>query len=55
MVARDLGHTIDEIPIRWADQKGSKVVLWRDAPKALIDLFRLRFWGKKRRLRPRES
>ena len=50
MIARDLGMRIDEVPIRWADQAGSKVVLWRDAPKVLADLFRMRFMGKKRRL-----
>ncbi len=50
MIARDLDLRIDEVPIRWADQKGSKVVLWRDAPKVLIDLFRMRMMGKKKRL-----
>jgi len=50
MIARDLGLRIDEVPIRWADQEGSKVVLWRDAPKALIDLFGMRLMGKKKRL-----
>ncbi len=52
MVAHDLGLKIAEIPIRWAHQEGSKVVLWRDAPKALFDLFKLRMMGKKRRLEP---
>ena len=50
MIARDLGLRIDEVPIRWADQAGSKVVLWRDAPKVLADLIRMRMMGKKRRL-----
>lgn len=50
MIARDLGLRIDEVPIRWADQEGSKVVLWRDAPKALMDLVRMRMMGKKGRL-----
>jgi dolichyl-phosphate beta-glucosyltransferase len=50
MVAQDLGFSIVEVPIRWAHQEGSKVVLWRDAPKALFDLFKLRAMGKKRRL-----
>lgn len=49
MVARDLGYTIAEVPIRWAHQEGSKVVLWRDAPKALFDLLKLRLMGKERR------
>jgi dolichyl-phosphate beta-glucosyltransferase len=53
MIARDLGYTIAEVPIRWAHQEGSKVVLWRDAPKALWDLFKLRLLGKRRRLEKR--
>lgn len=55
MIARDLGIVIEEVPIRWAHQEGSKVVMWRDAPKALLDLFRLRLMGKKRRLEPSAS
>jgi dolichyl-phosphate beta-glucosyltransferase len=50
MIARDLGLHIEEVPIRWSHQEGSKVVLWRDVPKSLIDLIRLRLMGKKRRL-----
>lgn len=50
MVARDIGYTIAEVPIRWSHQEGSKVVLWRDAPKAFYDLFKLRLMGKSRRL-----
>jgi len=50
MIARDLGYTIAEIPIRWAHQEGSKVVMWRDVPKSLIDLFKLRLMGKRKRL-----
>lgn len=50
MVARDLGYKIAEIPIRWAHQEGSKVVFWRDYPRALRDLVMLRLKGKSRRL-----
>lgn len=50
MVARDLGYEIVEIPIRWAHQEGSKVVFWRDYPRALRDLVKLRLMGKSRRL-----
>lgn len=50
MIARDLGYTIAEIPIRWSHQEGSKVVMWRDVPKSLIDLFKLRLMGRKKRL-----
>lgn len=55
MIARDLGYRIDEVPIRWADQEGSKVVLWRDAPKVLADLFKMRLMGKNRRLAVRDD
>jgi dolichyl-phosphate beta-glucosyltransferase len=54
MVARDLGYRIDEVPIRWAHQEGSKVVFWRDYPRALIDLVRLRMKGKAKRLERNE-
>lgn len=50
MIARDLGYTIAEVPIRWSHQEGSKVVMWRDVPKSLFDLLRLRLLGRKRRL-----
>lgn len=50
MIARDLGYKIDEVPIRWAHQEGSKVVLWRDVPRSLRDLVKLRLMGKQRRL-----
>jgi len=54
MIARDLGYRIDEVPIRWLDQAGSKVVLLRDGPRALRDLVKMRLAGKKRRLALRE-
>jgi dolichyl-phosphate beta-glucosyltransferase len=50
MIARDLGYQIAEVPIRWFHQEGSKVVFWRDYPRALRDLIGLRLKGKKRRL-----
>ncbi len=50
MIARDLGYRIDEVPIRWAHQEGSKVVLLRDGPRMLRDLVKLRMRGKKARL-----
>ncbi len=53
MIARDLGYRIDEVPIRWLDQEGSKVVLLRDGPRALRDLLRIRLMGRKRRLMQR--
>lgn len=50
LVARDLGLRIDEVPVRWRHQEGSKVVLLRDGPRMLRDLVRLRLKGRKRRL-----
>ncbi len=53
MVARDLGYRIDEVPIRWLDQEGSKVVLMRDGPRALRDLLKIRLAGRRGRLKKR--
>ena len=55
MVARDLGYRIDEVPIRWSHQEGSKVVLLRDGPRMLRDLVRLRLKGRRARLVRSES
>jgi dolichyl-phosphate beta-glucosyltransferase len=55
MIARDLGYRIDEVPIRWRHQKGSKVSLVRDGTRMLIDLMKLRLKGKKRRLELNEG
>lgn len=49
MIARDLGYKIDEVPIRWRHQEGSKVRLLQDGSQMLIDLIRLRLQGKSRR------
>ena len=51
MIARDLGYRIDEVPIRWSHQEGSKVVILRDGPRMIRDLLKLRLKGKRRRLR----
>lgn len=53
MIARDLGYRIDEVPIRWRHQEGSKVVLMRDGPRMLRDLVKLRLKGKRARLEVR--
>lgn len=55
MIARDLGYRIAEVPIRWAHQEGSKVVLMRDGPRMLRDLVKLRMAGKRKRLEPRRA
>jgi len=55
MIARDLDYKIAEIPIRWSHQEGSKVVLLRDGPRMLRDLVKLRFAGKKARMKPNST
>ena len=55
MIARDLDYKIAEIPIRWSHQEGSKVNIWRDGPHMLVDLVKLRFAGKKARMRSTSS
>jgi dolichyl-phosphate beta-glucosyltransferase len=50
MIAQDLNYRIDEVPIRWRHQEGSKVSLLRDGLKMLGDLVRLRLKGKRKRL-----
>lgn len=50
MIARDLNLSIEEVAIRWAHQEGSKVVPWRDYPRALRDLVKLRLKGRNWRL-----
>lgn len=51
MIAHDLDYRIDEVPIRWFHQEGSKVVFWRDYPRAFKDLLGLRAKGKRGRLK----
>lgn len=51
MIARDLGLKIEEIPIHWAHQEGSKVSLMRDGPRMLLDLVKVRLRGKAARLK----
>ena len=41
-VARKLGYTVAEVPIRWAHQDGSKVDMMRDGPKMLRELAAIR-------------
>lgn len=53
MVARDLGYTIEEIPIRWMHQEGSKVRVLRDGTRMVLDLVKLRLKGMRARLEPR--
>ncbi len=55
MIARDLGMRIDEVPISWAHQEGSKVVFWRDYPRSLRDLIKLRAMGATKRLEPSKT
>lgn len=50
MIARDLGYRIAEVPITWRHQEGSKVSLVRDGSRMILDLLKLRAWGKSKRL-----
>lgn len=50
LIARDLGYTIAEVPIRWSHQEGSKVNMLRDGTRMLRDLIKMRLMGKKGRL-----
>ena len=40
-LTRRLGHRIDEVPVRWADQAGTRVRLLRDSIGSLIGLVRI--------------
>ena len=42
VLARLLGYRITEVPIHWSDQPGSHLSLWRDAPRILMGLWRIR-------------
>jgi dolichyl-phosphate beta-glucosyltransferase len=53
MIARDLGLPIEEVPIVWSHQDGSKVDMVRDGSRMLRDLIRLRLAGRRMRLEPR--
>ena len=55
MIAHDLGLRIDEVPIRWSHQEGSKVILLRDGPRMLWDLLGIRVRGRRARARVRHS
>jgi len=50
MIARDLGYRIEEAPIRWSHQEGSKVHPLRDGTRMLTELARLRVQGRRRRI-----
>lgn len=42
-IAKKLGLKIKEVPVIWMDQKESKVNPLKDAPKMLLDLFKIRY------------
>lgn len=42
MIADRLGYKIAEVPIRWAHQEGSKVRVFRDGMRTVLDLIKLR-------------
>ncbi len=42
-LGRISGFEFKEVPVVWSDDRRSKVKLWRDIPKSLLDLFYVRF------------
>ncbi len=50
MIAQDLGYKIAEVGVRWKHIEGSKFSPFRDAPRMLGELVRLRFAGKNKRI-----
>src|SRR5262249_1052679 len=42
-LARRLGHAIAEVPVLWFNSPESKVSVWRDTPKTLWDVLRIRW------------
>jgi dolichyl-phosphate beta-glucosyltransferase len=53
--ARRLGWTVAEVPVRWRHVEASRVSAYRDAPRMLLDLLRLRFGRVDRREPARTS
>jgi dolichyl-phosphate beta-glucosyltransferase len=43
-LARLRGYRLQEIPVRWSDDKATKVKLWRDALTSLLGLLQIRFY-----------
>lgn len=41
-IAQMLGYKISQIPVRWTEQPGSKVKIFRDSLKMLVAVFRIR-------------
>ncbi len=43
LIARRLGLRIDQLPVRWIDAPGTKVNMFVDGPKMVMDLLRIRW------------
>lgn len=52
-VAKRLGYTVVEVPIRWSHKAGSKVNMWRDGSRMLCELSTVRWLH--RSLKPRSA
>jgi dolichyl-phosphate beta-glucosyltransferase len=48
-LARRRGHDIAEVPVLWFNSPESKVSVWRDTPKTLWDVLRIRWIHRKDR------
>jgi dolichyl-phosphate beta-glucosyltransferase len=44
LIARKLGYTVKEVPVRWINSRASKVHPVLDSLKMLLDLFRIKFY-----------
>ncbi len=44
-IAKKFGYKIKEVPVKWVDQKGSKISPLKDAFKMLIDLIKIKYNG----------
>jgi dolichyl-phosphate beta-glucosyltransferase len=42
-IARRCGIAVEEAPVEWRDDRRTRVRLWRDAPRSLLDLLRIRW------------
>ena len=43
VIARRLGLRVEEVPVRWVNSPDSRLRIWRDAPRMLLDLLRIRW------------
>lgn len=42
-LARRCGYRVEELAVQWSDDRRTRVRLWRDVPRSLLDLLRIRW------------